>query len=662
MCAIAGVWMRSPASVHQMAQWASSMTQAMQHRGPDGSGLWVDQPLGLALAHCRLAIRDTGDGASQPMVEPGGDRVLVFNGEVDNHRSWREELIRQGHGLGHVRAGTDQIESSPGDTEALLHALSHWGPERVCRRTQGMWAWAWFERDAQRLTLSRDRVGKKPLYWLQADWGMAFASQMQAFRCLPMFKPSLNPQALSHYLRWGFISGPQTILNGVHRVEPGQTLVFEQGRLASQFQHWSVDEDIERGLRSRVVDPSFAQRELMRVLKQSVADRLSTDVSTGAFLSGGIDSALVVALMQELGASTRTWCAGFDDPQHDESQRALAIAKTLGTRHETVRVEGRAAVDLMPDLARIMDEPLADASLIPTTVLARQSASSVKVVLTGDGGDEGFGGYPRYRMNGRLMRGLGGIPPPLRRAMAMGLEQVESRHWAQLARYVPSAWRPTLPAAKADKLARWLRAEGDQARRQVGLMRWDPAMLWKAAPLESRDPQSTGGLSARTSASIGDLSPSEQLQRWEMTHYLSGDLLTKMDRATMWSSLEARSPLLDHRVVAFAWRCSPALKAEGPRLKELLRCCLEGYLPRSLMDVPKRGFTPPMDRWLRAELKAPALELLESLLKHTQGRWNEALIRQAWTAQQEGTRHEVDRVWTLLTLELWRQEWGLELP
>ncbi len=662
MCGIAGIWMRTSVNPDQIRQWALNMTQSMRHRGPDGEGVWLDPAAGLALSHRRLAIRDTGKGAAQPMIEPGGHRVLVFNGEIDNHQSWRTDLSRRDCAFGHLDPATNRIESSYGDTESLLHALRQWGPDAVCRQSQGMWAWGWFERDAQRLTLSRDRMGKKPLYWLDAEWGMAFASQLQAFRHLPMFHPKIHPPALSHYLRWGFIEGPDTILDRVHRVEPGQILTFEKAQLKSQRSFWTVNEDIRQGLEARVKDPALAQQELLKVLKLAVADRLSTDVEAGAFLSGGIDSALVVALMQDRGGYTRTWCVGFDDPAHDESSQARAIADILGTRHETVRVDGRSAAGLLPHLCQIMDEPMADASLIPTALLAQQAAHHVKLVLTGDGGDEAFGGYPRYRASSLMMKRLTALPAAWRNALASGLESVGPSGWAQLARWLPSRWRPTLPASKADKLAQWLRADDEQLRWQSGLRRWDPQQLWHGAPPDAPLPASIRTISSDTVAAIQRLAPSEQMQRLEMAHYLCGDLLAKMDRATMWSSLEARSPLLDHRVVSMAWRLTPALKADGPRLKELLRSSLERYLPRSVMDMPKRGFTPPLDRWLRGELRPEAEALIEDLIKHTKGRWNEGLIRASWSTQQAGTRHEVDRLWTLLTLALWRREWRLDLP
>ena len=662
MCAIAGLWVTRGAAVGDLAAWARAMTDAMVHRGPDGDGVWCAPEMGVALSHRRLAIRDTGHGAAQPMIDPAQARVLVFNGEIDNHRSWREELVKDGHAMGHLHPGTQTVQHSAGDTEVLLHALTHWGVDRVNDRAQGMWAWALFEADTQRLTLSRDRLGKKPLYWIEADWGMAFASQLQALRRLPMVQPRINPGALAHYLRWGYIEGPASILEGVQRVEPGQTVVFKHGRCVGRRQHWTVDGAVASGLGARLTSAALAQEQLHHTMRLAVADRLQADVPVGAYLSGGIDSALVVALMQEQRSDTRTYCIGFDDPDHDESPQAQALAAVLGTRHETALVDGLSARALLPQLARIMDEPLADASLIPTTLLSQWASHSVRVVLTGDGGDEAFGGYPRYRTPRGIMALLATLPAPLRLAMAHGLQSISPAAWAAAVRGLPLAWRPTLPASKADKLARWLRAADAAGRLQAGLMRWDPSHLWPDAPADTPHPITVERAFRMATTGDSQLAPSEAMQRLEMGHYLSGDLLAKMDRASMWASVEARSPLLDHRVIDLAWRIPASLKAEGPRLKEVLRRCLERHAPRSLFDRPKRGFTPPMARWLQHELKEPAQDLMESLLQHTQGRWNTMAMRRAWDGQLNGTRHEVDRVWTLLTLELWRREWRVDLP
>lgn len=658
MCAIAGVWMPDSPDGAWLGEVAAAMAGRMKHRGPDGQGVWCDPQVGMALSHRRLAIRDTGATARQPMEHPGGRAVLVFNGELDNHVRWRAELIRSGCAMGHRDSDSRRVTYSAGDTEVLLHALDEWGVDRVCHEALGMWSWAYFDRSSDQLVLSRDRLGKKPLYWIEASWGMAFASQLQAFQAIPQWQARVAPEGLAQYLKWGYIEGPSAILQGVRRVEPGQMLTFKHARFVEDRRYWSVDRSVEQGTRQRIHSPIEAQAAVLDTLRIAVIDRMQADVPVGAFLSGGIDSALVVALMQEQGADTSTFSIGFDSPDHDESDDARVIARTLGTRHHTTTVDAAVAADWLAQLPAIMDEPLADASLIPSAVLAQQAAQSVKVVLTGDGGDEAFGGYARYRLGGRGMRALAALPAGLRHGMANAMSRIEPAQWEWLAGRVGRRWRPTLPASKADKLVRWLRAENPEARSQVGLLRWDPTALWPAAPLELGPP----ALAPASQMAAQMVSSSERLQLLEMRHYLCGDLLAKMDRATMWSSLEARSPLLDHRVVDLAWRISPAVKAEGPRLKEVLRLSLERYLPRALFDRPKRGFSAPIEHWLRRELHGPAQELLNSLMRHVDGRWNTELIERVWAEQQAGTAHHADRLWTLITLELWRRHWNLDLP
>ena len=658
MCAIAGLWMPASPGAPIVRDWAAAMADRMRHRGPDGEGVWWDPRLGLALAHRRLAIRDTAETAGQPMEHPTQRSVLVFNGELDNHRAWRSQLRKAGCAMGHrgvcSPAGTTAIQSSQGDTEVLLHALDRWGVERVCQDAHGMWAWAWWDASAQRLTLSRDRLGKKPLYWMEQPWGMAFASQLQALRCLTVWSPRLNPGALADYLRWGFLEGPDSIFDGVHRVEPGQTVTFERARCVARRRYWSASHSLQVGAQSRFRSAVEAQAAVMDALRDAVKERMQADVPIGAFLSGGVDSALVMAVMRDQGVDVQTFCSGFDSPDYDESPQAARIAAALGSRHETIAITGAMAAGCLPDLPRIMDEPLADASLIPTTVLAQHAASSVKVVLTGDGGDEAFGGYVRYRMAASWMRLLAAAPRPFRSGLAGVIEAIEPGHWDTAFRWLASRHRPTLPASKADKLVRWLRADDDAQRLRTGLQRWEPRVLWPGAPMTP--------LASVLPAAVDQASGSERMQLMEMRHYLCGDLLAKMDRATMWAGLEARSPLLDHRVVDLAWRVPPGLKAEGPRLKELLRRCLEHYLPRELFDRPKRGFSAPLDHWLRAELRETADQLLRGLISHVAGRWNTQPIQQAWVAQQSGSAHHVDRLWTLMILEQWRREWNVDLP
>lgn len=637
------------------------MLDTMAHRGPDGQGLWVDEKAGLVLAHRRLAIQDPSDAAAQPMATADGDQVLVFNGEVYNHAEWRGQLARDGCGFGH-RGADGRPARSPGDTEALLHALRHWGPDRSCRRTRGMFAWAWLERSQGRLTLARDRLGKKPLVVAEGPWGMAFASQLSALLTLPMVGRRLRPQALDHYLRWGHAPVDHTLVAGVSRVGPGEVQVWEAARRTARRRYWQAEVVATMGARQRLAPGPETTARLEAVLAAAVRDRLIADVPLGAFLSGGIDSALVVALMQEQGdGRTLTYSIGFDDPHCDESPQAAAIAKALGTRHTSWTATGSQARDLLSQLPQITDEPLGDASQLPTTLLALQASASVKVALTGDGGDEAFGGYPRYRQAMGLLGAVSRWPAPLRHLGGLAISQVRPARWQSMADRLPVSMRPTLMASKVDKLQRWLQADGPLQRRLALMQRWDPAGL--------RGGRSEGGAASGPEADAlcgvecdAGLHESERMQLQEMCDTLSADLLAKMDRATMWASMEARSPLLDDRVLALAWRLDPRLKAEGPRSKEILRQLLARRLDPALFDRPKRGFSAPLTRWLGGELKEPVDELLHSLCRHTHGRWRTGAITAAWAAQQSGRSHEVDRLWTLVALEGWRRRWGLELP
>ena len=662
MCAIAGLWLTRPLPAEELTARALAMADRMARRGPDGRGVWIDASRGLALAHRRLAIADLSPAGAQPRVRSNPTQALVYNGEIYDHLQWRYEL-----GLSPQAPG--------GDTATLAAGLSRWGVDASCRRARGMFALAWWDGEAERLTLARDRAGEKPLLLARGDWGLAFASDLAPLMQLPWIRPSVDPTVLREVLQWGHASGRGTLVAGIERVLPGEVQVYERACLHSRRRWWSLAPLVAQAATDapRITDPQSAVRSVLQTLHDSVRERMVAAVPVGVFLSGGIDSALVAATMaavarEEGRGPVHSHSLGFDDPQLDESQAARSIAQALGTEHHAWHMSGAHARDLMPLLPQITGEPLADASQLPTTLLALRASSNLRVVLTGDGGDELFGGYVRYRQALGIMGLLGSLPQGLRGRMADGLQSLGPSPWNALARAIPARWRPSLPASKVDKLTRWLQLSDANARARAWMQLWDPDGLMPQTHRAQAKPASAAADWLQDGQAEGPtpwpskLPASERMQALEWSSVLPGDLLAKMDRATMWASVEARSPLLDPRMIELAWRLDPSLKAEGRRTKEVLRLSLATQLEPALFDRPKRGFSAPLARWLSNELREPAADLLDSLMGHTRGRWNTAAIAQAWHGQLEGRRHETDRLWCLIVLEQWRRHWKLEWP
>ena len=646
------------------------MAKVMHRRGPDGHGWWVDEGAGLVLAHNRLAIRDRSAAGSQPMLEPSKCSALVFNGEIDNHRSWRDELTRAGHRLGHLHPATGRVEHSSSDTESLLHALHHWGPSSVCRQSQGMWAWGWYERDRQRLTLSRDRIGKKPLYWLQAEWGVAFASQLQAFRCLPMYTPSINQRAVAHYLRWGFIEGPDTLLNDVHRVEPGQIITIEQGRGVSSEHYWTINDEVVEASRSRVEDPPVAQAELLRTLELAISDRMSTDVATGAFLSGGIDSACVVAAMRHAGVERLcTFTAGFDHPQYDERPAARAVAEALGTEHTEVMIPDADLPALAEDAVTAFDQPFADGSAIATLAVSRVARGSVGVALSGDGGDELFGGYERHLRGFALSRWVNSVPLFARTRIADAIEMAGGDAWEGALRplepVLPAALRRTQRGRLMHKVATILRARDDEALWRAFFAAWPdpasaipqlPADMWEAAvnreakAMPCRFPRDEDGFF-------------DELLLRDQSIYLPDDILVKLDRCSMECGLEARDPMLDLRLFQFAWRIPPAWRTDGTVGKLLLRDFLRHRLPASAHAVaarPKQGFGVPLRAWFDGPLRSWADEVLDPRRVDAQGILDGRAVRARLDRARAGAEGAAQQAWAAICVTRWCEREGLD--
>lgn len=620
MCGIAGRYnFRTGAPVDR--DIVAGMCDLLAHRGPDGSGVCVDGAVGLG--HRRLAVIDLSDAARQPMHR--GHLTISFNGEIYNFRELRSALESEGHRF-----------VSRSDTEVVLAAWQQWGPQSL-GRLHGMFAFAIWDRDARALFLARDRLGKKPLcYWPDRD-GLAFASEVKAFMADPAFEARPNPEALYHYLSLQYVPTPLSAFDGVSRVPPGHYLTVSGGALSLQ-RYWQLRYEPKRQMPERE-----ALEQLAAELRRAVSSRLVSDVPLGAFLSGGIDSGLVVAEMAaSAGARLRTFSIAFEDEHYNEAPFARQVADRYGTEHHefTIRPD---AVALLPKLAWHYDEPFADSSAVPTFWLAELTRPFVTVALTGDGGDEGFAGYDRYRAL-RLASRLARLPRPIRR---LGAALGSRFEWKATDRHLTRARRfaRTLALDPARQYAAWM--DHCDAPLKADLCTAD----FRAAVGDGDTASIVSGRFDRSQASdVVDVALDV-----DVGSYLPDDLLVKVDIATMAHGLEARSPLLDHALLEWAAVLPTDLKLHGSVQKYLLRRLAEERLPADLVRRPKRGFAVPIDAWLRDDISPFARDILLGRQARERGYFRMSAVEQLIAEHAGGRRLWHSQLWTLLMFEMWHQ-------
>ena len=645
MCGIAGMvdW-RAATSADALRSIAEAMIETVRHRGPDAGDVWVEAEGGVALGQRRLAIIDLSPGGAQPMHSADRRFVITFNGEIYNYRDIRRELQAAGHSM-----------RSDSDTEVLLEACALWGVEAAIERAIGMFAFALWDRKTRSLTLARDRLGIKPLYYAASPERILFASQLKAFRPAPHWKPTIDEDAVVGYLRHAYIAQPRTIYREAEKLAPGHILTLLAGSTPSPKCFWDLRGIAVAGQRRNdpVPDPREAADRLDALLRDSVKLRMIADVPLGAFLSGGIDSSTVVALMQAQSTrAVKTFSIGFHESGYDEAQCAKQVAAHLGTDHTEFYVEPRHALDVIPHLADWFDEPFADPSQIPTYLVSELTRKHVTVALSGDGGDELFAGYNRYVWAERLARAVNLVPRPLRGASAAALRALAPQTWNRLFGFVPAAWRPALPGDKLHKITTLLDNPQPDAIYRRLVSQWERPEEVAAAGREPRGPM----WDPTIARDFHDLVP--RMQFLDMITYLPDDILTKVDRATMAVGLEGRVPLLDHRVVAFSWSLPLEFKLRGGRSKWLLRQVLDRYVPRSLIDRPKMGFGVPIDAWLRGPLREWAESLLSPARLVSDGFVQVEPVRRAWREHLEGSRNWQYPLWTVLMLQAWRARWA----
>jgi len=628
------------------------MASAIARRGPDDHGVWSDSNAGIVLAHRRLAVLDLSEAGHQPMISPSGRFVIVYNGEIYNHLELRNSIQRAGHAPawhGHS------------DTETLLALVDAWGLEETLRRCVGMFALALWDRAERRLSLARDRIGEKPLYYGWQRGKLLFGSELAALRAHPSFEHRIDRAALTEYIDCGYVPGPASIYEGICKLPAGGLLEVDSGRTgpspdsARFHRYWSLLEAAQQAsadpFRGSLDD---AADRLDDLLKASLSGQMLSDVPLGAFLSGGVDSSLIVAMMQQLSRDpVRTFTVGFQETQFDESRFARRIAQYLDTEHTELLVTARDAAAVVPELPDLYSEPLADNSQIPTYLVARLARQHVTVALSGDAGDELFCGYSRYFLSQTLWKAIESLPRSARRALARTVSLIPPSAWTALSRpllrLLPAHMRRPLLGDDLYKGLRFLAARSamDLYRAMLSFVEPDEQIVLRAPRLASAGREGLGWQPADFLS---------QAMLFDSLTYLPENILVKVDRAAMAVSLETRVPLLDHRIVEFAWSLPPSLRASGARGKLPLRRLLSRYVPESLTERPKMGFSVPIDQWLRGPLRTWADDLLGSSRLSNEGFFDAGLIRRKWHEHLSGKRNWQFILWSVLMFQAWLEK------
>jgi asparagine synthase (glutamine-hydrolysing) len=616
-----------------------SMGRAILHRGPDSYGIWHDRNTGIGLVHRRLAIIDLSEAGNQPMVSRNGRFVLVFNGEIYNHLILRRELYKvvtewRGHS----------------DTETLLAGFVEWGIEETLQRSIGMFSIALWDLDLRQLTLARDRAGEKPLYYgWQYQGGSSvflFGSELKALKAHPAFNASINRGALALLMRHNYIPAPHSIFQGISKLEPGSLMQVSLAQPQPQYhRYWDMAAVACAGVQHRFASTAEEAVDALEALaKDAVRQQMMADVPLGAFLSGGIDSSTVVALMQ--AQSTRpvkTFTIGFNDEGYNEAVHAKAVAAHLGTEHTELYVTPDQAIAVIPRLPLLYSEPFADSSQIPTFLVSELARKHVTVSLSGDAGDELFCGYTRYSIAEKWWNRVSTLPAPIRRALKTAIASINS---PSLLRLLPNGI-----GEKFDKGMNMLAGDGVEAvYRSIVSNLVDPCD-WLIGVVAEPPTALAGSI-----PNLEGLGPVERMMALDALSYLPDDILVKVDRASMGVSLESRIPFLDHRIVEFAWQLPLDYKRRDGVSKWPLRQLLYRYVPRELIDRPKRGFAVPLHDWLRGPLRDWAEALLDSKRLETEGFFNVTKVRTAWSEHLSGRRNWSPRLWSVLMFQAWLEE------
>ena len=642
MCGFAG-FIADVSFTGNTSEILEEMGLAIRSRGPDSSGQWFDSQNRIGLIHRRLAIVDLSEAGHQPMASVSGRFMLAYNGEIYNHLDLRRELeqLAPRSWRGHS------------DTETLLAAIEQWGLKLSLQKAIGMFALALWDSEQRSLQLARDRFGEKPLYYGWQQQQFLFGSQLNALRAHPAFAPEIDRNTLTLLLRHNYIPAPYSIYQHIFKLLPGQILTLDAKQQQTVESYWCAKAEMSKAAKSLATGATEQLlSETEATLKAAVGRQMVADVPLGAFLSGGVDSSLIVALMQSQAQTpVKTFSIGFDDPRFNEAEFAKAVAKHLGTEHTELYVSEQDVLAVVPRLAEIYDEPFSDSSQIPTYLVSKIARQHVTVSLSGDAGDELFCGYNRYILTARLWGKLNKVPTPLRRLAAKFLTAVPVNSWNTLAKVLPTSWRLSNLGDKLHKAAGVVSSNSIEDLYLGLVSHWQKP---ETVVLGSKEPLSALTDPARK-ASFAD--PILQMMAQDTLSYLPDDILVKVDRAAMAVSLETRAPFLDHTVLEHAWRLPMSLKLQGGKSKWCLRQILYKYVPQALIERPKMGFAVPLDAWLRGPLQSWAEALLAEERLRSEGFFDVTQVRNMWQEHLSGKRNWQYQLWDILMFQAWYQRY-----
>lgn len=628
MCGFSGYFTNKKFSTDE-SSLLEAMGRSIINRGPDGGGYWFDSAAGIGLSHRRLAIVDLTAAGHQPMHSSSGRFVIAFNGEIYNHGELRALL---------EESGLSPTWNGHSDTETLLECFEHWGIDKTLQATVGMFAIALWDTRQNELVLARDRLGEKPLYWGWQNDVLLFGSELKALKIHPAFCADIDRDALALYLRHNYVPAPYSIYQGIEKLKPGHyvRIAIDQRRSdVKAFPFWSFNRAVEAGLASPLQSDANAVVDTLEAqLSESIGMQMLADVPLGAFLSGGVDSSLVVGLMQKQSPRpVKTFTIGFSEAGFNEAEHALAVSRHLGTEHTEIYVQSKDALDVIPDLPNIYCEPFADSSQIPTFLVSRLARQQVTVTLSGDAGDELFGGYNPYQFAPRIWGKISQVPLPLRRFASATLKALPIK--GKVEKLVDILDTPSREDFYRQLVSHWKTPSSVVIGAKEPITVLDTSSAWPAT---------------------------QRYEEWMMAMdaqtYMADDILVKVDRAAMASSLETRVPMLDHRVVELAWRIPLDMKIRGGVGKWVLREVLYRHVPRELIERPKKGFSIPIATWLRGPLRDWSESLLDEGRLRREGFFHPAPIRRAWEQHLSGRADHSSKLWGVLMFQAWLEEQG----